>query len=226
MKQNGRTGLKLVVRWFLPFYLFTFLLFYFFTFSPLTAGAQKVRFGFKGGLELTQMEFSSDALRDANRAGFYVGPHIKFNLPVVGLAIDGSVLYSRRNLKVEGEELLQESLLIPAHIRYGVGIGEVVGVFLCVGPQISFNLGDDILYWRDHYDNNKQYILQNTLLSLNFGAGVTIGSNLEAAIFYNQPLGKTADFTWDQLSDEVRSFSWKRAKSRTNAWHVSLSYYF
>ena len=192
--------------------------------SPV--GAQKVRFGFKGGLELTQMEFSSDALRDANRAGFYIGPQVKFSLPVVGLGIDVSALYSRRSLKVEGETMLQESLLIPGHIRYGAGIGNVVTVFLCTGPQLSFNLGDDILYWRDRYDNNKQYLLQNTMLSLDFGAGVTIGSNLEAAVYYNQPLGKTADFTWDQLGSEVTSFSWKRAKSRTNAWHVSLSYYF
>ena len=105
-----------------------------------------VRFGFKGGLELTQMEFSSDALRDANRAGFYIGPQVKFKLPVVGLGIDVSALYSRRSLKVEGEELRQESLLLPAHVRYGAAIGELVGVFLCAGPQLSFNLGDDILY--------------------------------------------------------------------------------
>jgi len=188
--------------------------------------AQMVRFGMKGGLELTQMEFSSDALRDANRAGFYVGPQVKFKLPVIGLGIDVSALYSRRSLKVEGEELIQESLLLPAHVRYGAGIGDLVSVFLCAGPQLSFNLGDDILYWKDRYDNNKQYILQNTMLSLNFGAGATIGNHLEAAVFYNLPLGKTADFTWDQLGAEVKDQFWNRAKTRTNAWHVSLSYYF
>jgi hypothetical protein len=190
------------------------------------AGAQMVRFGFKGGLELTQMEFSSDALRDANRAGFYIGPQVKFKLPVVGLGIDVSALYSRRSLKVEGEELRQESLLLPAHVRYGAAIGELVGVFLCAGPQLSFNLGDDILYWQDRYENNKQYILQNTMLSLDVGVGATIGSNLEAVVFYNLPLGKTADFTWDRLGTEVKDQFWNRSKTRTNAWHVSLSYYF
>lgn len=191
--------------------------------SPV--GAQ-VRFGVKGGLELTQMEFSSVALRESNRAGFYVGPQLKFQLPVVGVGIDISALYSRRELKVEGETLTQQSVVVPAHVRYGAGIGNLVGIFLCAGPQISYNVGDDIFYWRDDERNNNQYNLQNTMLSMNFGGGVTVGPNLEAALYYNVPLGKTADFTWDRLGSELKNQEWSRAKSRTNAWHISLTYYF
>ena len=191
--------------------------------SPV--GAQ-VRIGLKGGLELTQMEFSSAALRESNRAGFYVGPQAKFQLPVVGLGIDVAALYSRREVKVESESLTQQSLLIPAHVRYGVNIGEVLGIFLCAGPQFSFNVGDDIFYWRDKDNNNNQYSLQNTLLSMNFGGGINVGPNLEATIYYNVPLGKTADFTWDRLGTELKNESWRRAKSRINAWHVALTYFF
>lgn len=186
----------------------------------------KVRFGLKGGLELTQMEFSSSALKESNRAGFYFGPEMKFQLPVVGLGIDVSLLYNRRDLKVEDEKLMQQSLLAPAHLRYGVNIGDVIGIFLCAGPQFSFNVGDDVFYWRDSEDNNKQYSLQNTQLSLNFGGGLTLGTNLEASVFYNVPLGKTADFTWETLSSELKNQDWSRAKSRLNAWHISLTYYF
>lgn len=186
----------------------------------------KVRVGVKGGVELTQMEFSTAALRESNRAGFYVGPQLKFQLPVIGLGIDVSALYNRRELKVEGETLTQQSLLVPAHVRYGAGIGNLVGIFLCAGPQICYNVGDDIFYWRDSEKNNNQYNLQNTLLSMNFGGGVTIGPNLEAALYYNVPLGKTADFTWDRLGSELKNQEWSRAKSRTNAWHISLTYYF
>lgn len=186
----------------------------------------QVRIGVKGGLELTQMEFSSAALRESNRAGFYVGPQVKFQLPVVGLGIDVAALYNRRNVKVEHENLTQQSLLIPAHIRYGANIGNVLGIFLCAGPQLSFNIGDDIFYWRDEESNNNQYSLQNTLLSMNFGGGVDIGPNLEATIYYNVPLGKTADFTWDRLGTELKNETWRRAKSRINAWHIALTYFF
>lgn len=186
----------------------------------------QVHIGVKGGLELTQMEFSSAALRESNRAGFYVGPQVKFQLPVVGLGIDVAALYNRRNVKVEHENLTQQSLLIPAHIRYGANIGNVLGIFLCAGPQLSFNIGDDIFYWRDEESNNNQYSLQNTLLSMNFGGGVDIGPNLEATIYYNVPLGKTADFTWDRLGTELKNETWRRAKSRINAWHIALTYFF
>lgn len=186
----------------------------------------QVSIGVKGGLELTQMEFSSAALRESNRAGFYVGPQVKFQLPVVGLGIDVAALYNRRNVKVEHENLTQQSLLIPAHIRYGANIGNVLGIFLCAGPQLSFNIGDDIFYWRDEESNNNQYSLQNTLLSMNFGGGVDIGPNLEATIYYNVPLGKTADFTWDRLGTELKNETWRRAKSRINAWHIALTYFF
>lgn len=186
----------------------------------------QVRIGVKGGLELTQMEFSSAALRESNRAGFYVGPQVKFQLTVVGLGIDVAALYNRRNVKVEHENLTQQSLLIPAHIRYGANIGNVLGIFLCAGPQLSFNIGDDIFYWRDEESNNNQYSLQNTLLSMNFGGGVDIGPNLEATIYYNVPLGKTADFTWDRLGTELKNETWRRAKSRINAWHIALTYFF
>lgn len=192
----------------------------------VTESQANVRFGLKGGLELTQMEFSSSALKESNRAGFYFGPEMKFQLPVVGLGIDVSLLYNRRDLKVDDEKLMQQSILAPAHLRYGVSIGDVIGVFLCAGPQFSFNVGDDVFHWRDSEDNNKQYSLQNTQLSLNFGGGLTLGTNLEASVFYNVPLGKTADFTWETLSSELKNQDWSRAKSRLNAWHISLTYYF
>ena len=188
--------------------------------------AQLVRVGLKGGFELTQMDFSTDALRNSNRAGFYVGPQLKFKLPVVGLGIEGSLLYSQRDMHVDGETLKQKSILFPVHARYGASIGEVVGIFFTAGPQFSFNVGDDIFYWKDEDDSNNQFSLQTTMLSINFGIGASLGPNLEAAVFYNVPLGKTADFTWDNLGDELKSQEWSRAKSRTNAWHIALSYFF
>ncbi len=194
--------------------------------TVLPVQAQMVKFAVKGGFEMTQMDFTSASLKNSNRTGFYVGPQVKFKLPVIGLGVDVSALYNYRDLKVEEESFTQQSLLIPAHVRYGVGIGDALGVFLCAGPQFSFNLGDDILYWRDNEKNNNQFNLQNTMLSVNFGLGVNVGPHLEAALFYNVPLGKTADFTWDKLGDELQDQTWKRAKSRTNAWHISLSYYF
>lgn len=185
-----------------------------------------VVFGFRGGFELTEMNFNTNALRESNRAGFYVGPTLRIDLPLTGMDLDVALLYSKRDLKVAGETMGQKSLLLPVNARYGVGVGDVVGIFASIGPQFSFNIGDDIFYWKDKDNNNNQYSLQNTMISFNLGMGVTIGGHLEAGVYYNIPAGKTADFTWDRLGSELRNTTWERAKSKTNAWHVAVSYYF
>ena len=148
-----------------------------------------VKFGIKGGMELMEMDFNSDALRESNRAGFYIGPILKFQLPVVGLTVDASVMYNQRDLKVEGESVKQQSLLLPANVHYGVGVGDVVTIFASAGPQICFNLGDDIFQWKDKQNNNNKYSLQNTLISFNVGLGVTLAKFLEAGVYYNIPTG-------------------------------------
>ncbi len=186
----------------------------------------QVRFGLKGGFELTEMNFNASDLREANRAGFYLGPVMKFTLPVVGLNIDASLLYSQRDLKVDGEKILQKSLLLGGDLRYSVGLGDALSIFVNAGPQLSLNIGDDVFYWKDDGQNNHQYALQNTMISFNLGLGVSFLEHFEAGIYYNIPAGKTADFTWDKIGDNLKETSWNRAKSKTNAWHVAVAYFF
>jgi len=186
----------------------------------------QVRFGLKGGFELTEMNFNASDLREANRAGFYLGPVMKFTLPVVGLNIDASLLYSQRDLKVDGEKILQKSLLLGGDLRYNIGVGNALGLFVNAGPQLSLNIGDDVFYWKDDGQNNHQYALQNTMISFNLGLGVSFLEHFEAGIYYNIPAGKTADFTWDKIGDNLKETSWNRAKSKTNAWHVAVAYFF
>lgn len=192
---------------------------------PLQAG-KLADFGVKGGFELTEMNFNSNDLQESNRAGFYVGPVVKFKLPVVGLGIDASLLYSKRDLKVDGNYIDQQSLLLPANLRYGVGLGSVMSIFASAGPQLSFNIGDDIFHWKDDELDNHQYSLQNTMISFNFGLGLNFGGHLEAGIYYNVPMGKTADFTWEEVGTDLVRTDWSREKTRTNAWHVAVAYYF
>ena len=192
---------------------------------PLKAGTP-VDFGLKGGFELTEMNFSASDLREANRAGFYLGPVMKFTLPVVGLNIDASLLYSQRDLKVDGEKILQKSLLLGGDLRYNIGVGNALGLFVNIGPQLSLNIGDDVFYWKDDGQNNHQYALQNTMISFNLGLGVSFLEHFEAGIYYNIPAGKTADFTWDKIGEDLKDTSWNRAKSKTNAWHVAVAYFF
>ena len=193
--------------------------------SLITSEA-KVRFGVTGGFQLTDMSFNHDALDKHNRMGWFVGPTVKFTLPVVGMGVDVAALYDQRDLKADEALIKQKSIVIQGSARYGVGIGELLGVFLKVGPQFSFNIGDDFVHWLTTEEEYKQFSLQETMLSVNMGVGVTFAGHFEADLRYNVPISKTSDFTWNELGDQLWDQTWHHAKSRTNAWSVSITYFF
>ena len=195
-------------------------------FLTMSSFAQDIQIGAKGGFDLTSMEFSSGDLDKSNRAGFFIGPSMRIDTPVMGLSVDVSALYDQRNIKVGTRTLTQESLVVPANARFGVSIGDLLGIFVSAGPQLSYNLGKSSFQWEDIDHYRKHFTFQETTLSINLGAGAKIGSNLEAGIYYNVPLGKTADFTWDTLASELQDLDMHTAKSKTNAWRISVSYYF
>ena len=48
------------------------------------ANAQ-IKFGLKGGLDVTNMSLSNDVFDASNKTGFFVGPMVKVTIPIVGL---------------------------------------------------------------------------------------------------------------------------------------------
>ncbi|MBO4464171.1 MAG: outer membrane beta-barrel protein, partial [Prevotella sp.] len=111
---------------------------------PITSGA-KVRFGVTGGFQLTDMTFSHDDLDKNNRMGWFAGPTVKFTLPIVGLGIDVAALYDQRDLKVDDTVFKQKSVVVQGDARFGVGLGELLGIFFKLGPRFSFNVSDDFV---------------------------------------------------------------------------------
>ncbi|MCR5473546.1 MAG: outer membrane beta-barrel protein [Prevotella sp.] len=193
---------------------------------PLSA--QGVAFGVKGGLEVVSMEFDDNLFDKSNRAGFFVGPTFVISTALPGLAIDISGFYNERTLKVEGESVQQKSILIPAHVRYGAGIMGLGAVFLTAGPQLSFNVGPSQFYWEDVNMNAKQFLLQDTKLAMDFGVGLSIGRHLEAIVYYNVPIGKTGDFTWNKVGKAASeaTAALNNTKTTANSWMLSVAYIF
>lgn len=177
------------------------------------------KFGLKGGLNITDMSLSSDELFEtSNRAGFFIGPTVKFTLPIVGLGIDASALYDQREAKVKGSDskLKQQAINIPINLRYDIGLGSLAAIYLAAGPQFGFNIGDkhqtlieDVADWN----------LNTSNFSVNVGAGVMLLSHLQVGANYNIVCGKTGEVT---VFDGVREV----VRGRSNTWQVSLAYYF
>lgn len=202
-------------------------------FGANNAQAQ-VQFGIKGGLNVTSMSLDKDKLLDTeNQAGFFIGPTVKFTLPIVGLGIDASALYDQREAKAkikgDGDEknitsarLKTQAINIPINLRYGVGLGSVANVFFFAGPQFGFNVGDKN---KSIFQDAAEWKLKSSNFSVNVGLGFTVLSHLQVSANYNIACGKTGDVTFsDAANTAFQDVLGKNGKA--NAWQVGLAYYF
>lgn len=198
-------------------------------FSANNAEAQ-VKFGIKGGLNVTSMSLDSKVLDAENRAGFFIGPTLKFTLPVVGLGIDASALYDQREAKakaeVEGAEVESnfktQSVNIPINVRYGFGLGSTASIFLFVGPQFGFNVGDKN---QSIFKDMGEWRLKSSTFSVNVGVGAMLLNHLQLSANYNIACGKTGDMTVSKALGETGQNLFSK-NGRTNAWQIGLAYYF
>ena len=167
-----------------------------------------------------------DNLQGNNRAGFYIGPTVKFTLPIVGLGVDVSAVYDQRTSEVSAEDDLgntttenvtARAINIPINVRYGVGLGSLADIFVFAGPQFGFNISKDKML------GVTDWTWRSSNFSVNLGVGCTVLSHLEVKANYNIACGKTAEATTiDAVTKTVKSVS----KSKYNSWQIGVAYYF
>lgn len=199
-------------------------------FAASSAQAQ-VKFGLKGGLNVTNMSLNSEVFDADNQTGFFIGPTVKFTLPIVGLGIDASALYDQRDAKVKVEEgdgasveskIKNQSINIPINLRYGVGLGSTASIYLFAGPQFGFNVGDKN---QSLYKDVAQWRLKSSTFSVNVGLGAMLLSHLQISANYNIACGKTGETTMSDVAGETVQQMFKK-RGRANAWQIGLAYYF
>ena len=179
----------------------------------------QVKFGLKGGLNLTSISTDGNSDGVSNKAGFFVGPTVKFTLPVVGLSIDASALYDQRQGKIKATDqtFKSQSIQIPVNVRYGVGLSSIVNVFAFAGPQFGFNIGDKTKV----LDQVGTWSLKSSNISGNVGIGATVFSKLQITANYNFQLSKTGEIEVVENGQSLGS-----GKVNFNSWQLGLGYYF
>ena len=198
-------------------------------FAASSAQAQ-IKFGLKGGLNVTNMSLNSEVFDADNQTGFFIGPTVKFTLPIVGLGIDASALYDQRDAKVKVEDdgssveskIKNQSINIPINLRYGVGLGSTASLFLFAGPQFGFNVGDKN---QSLFEDAAQWRLKSSTFSVNVGLGAMLLSHLQISANYNIACGKTGETTVSDVAGETVQQMFKK-RGRANAWQIGLAYYF
>ena len=188
------------------------------------AAQAQVKFGVKGGLNLTNMKFDNSIVDKSNQTGFFIGPTLNFTLPVVGLGIDASALYDQRSAKIEGsdDKLKQQSIQIPINLRYGFGLGNTASFYIFAGPQFGFNIGDKTT---NLLNNALEWRLKDSNLSANLGVGLMLLNHLQVSANYNVALGTTGE-TNVVNSTLSTAGNILTGKTKANAWQLSVAYFF
>lgn len=194
-----------------------------------TVQAQGLKFGLKGGLNITKMSFSKDVIDSKNKTGFFVGPCLKLSTPA-GFGVDIAALYDERSADVDNpiasaiasdtnapesssvghETIKQKSLQIPLNLRYSIGFSSLAGLYLSAGPQFGFPVSDKVFK-----TEVGEYRLKDANLSINFGAGIYLIGHLEIGFTYNLAAGKSGEFR-----------NWNDVDTHNHAWQISAAYYF
>ena len=176
----------------------------------LPAQAQ-LKFGLKGGLNISKVTFSASDINSDNRTGFFIGPMAEFTIPVIGVGIDAAALYTQSGaeMKYENESYDKnlKTIEIPVNLKYNFGLGSMAGVYVAAGPQFGFNVGSGHLGDYDIKDCNTRF---------NVGAGVKLISHLQIGVNYNFSINKVAKY-----EEEGKKYDMKK-----NTWQVSLAYLF
>ena len=185
----------------------------------VSAQAQGIKFGLKGGLDIVNLSFDKNVFDTSNKLGWFIGPSLKVSLPVPGLGVDIAALYDQKKSEVNNETITQKSIIVPVNARFSFGVGSAASIYLAAGPQFGFNVGDDEFKWTANGVENT-FQLKKSAFSLNFGAGVTLMKHLEIGFAYNLGLGKTADVTVKQAEKDIKD------DTAPKSWQISAAYYF
>lgn len=168
----------------------------------------QLKWGVKGGVNVAKVTFDDKLLKSDNMAGFFIGPMAEFTIPVVGLGIDGSLLFSQKGIKADNDAVKQYGLDIPVNLKYNIGLGSLLGIYLAAGPDFYFDFAGNKTIEGVKTDKKKAEV------GINVGAGVKLLNHLQVGANYNIPLGDTA-----KLEGIDGSY-------KTKTWQVSVAYIF
>ena len=168
----------------------------------------QVSFGVKGGLNLSKMDWKigDTTLNNVkeNSTGFFIGPMIEATVPIVGLGVDGAVMYSQRG----SGDLKQQGIEVPVNLKYSIGVGDMAAIFFAAGPDFYFNLKDVDIAGIDKKDAQ---------VGLNLGAGVKLINHIQIGVNYQFALGNSFD---------IKSLTNANVKNKLNTWQISLAHMF
>lgn len=169
-------------------------------FVAVPAEAQ-IKFGVKGGVNVSKASISKEVLATKNVTGFNIGPMVEFRLPIVGVGMDAAILYSQKGFKAQDgvvdKSMKTDYLEVPVNFKWKIGI-PLAKFYLAAGPYINFRVAGDKI-WEIPGSMGDQLKSKSFGAGLNFGAGVELLSHLQLG--FNYGLGLTDDYKTLNVGD-------------------------
>ncbi|NDV57510.1 porin family protein [Bacteroides sp. 519] len=182
------------------------------SFMMVMPAQAQIKFGVKGGLNLSELDIKNGPTSD-NTTGFYIGPMAEVGIPIVGLGVDGALMYSQRG----EDDWKQQGIEIPVNLKYTFGLGSLLGIYIAAGPDFFFNFKDIKIGGDEGLVKTKK-----TQVGLNLGVGVKLIKHLQVGVNYQIPMGDS--FSWknavDTAGEEIKG------NGKTKTWQVSVAYIF
>uniref|UniRef100_UPI0035A1BF99 outer membrane beta-barrel protein n=1 Tax=Prevotella heparinolytica TaxID=28113 RepID=UPI0035A1BF99 len=147
-----------------------------------------------------------------------------------GLGIDGALMYSQRGNKYDvaagtfsgSIDERQQGIEIPVNLKYTIGLGSLLGIYIAAGPDFFFNFKDiDLKTFGSGVNTDGAVDSKKTQVGLNVGAGVKILKHLQVGVNYQIPMGNTFS-----VGDAANTILGKNAKAKTKTWQMSATYIF
>lgn len=163
---------------------------------PMTA---QVRFGLRGGMTVGELRFDRNIIDSDNRVGYTAGALVDIGIPVVGLGIEASAMFTHRNTRLTdgGRTFKRDYLDVPVYARYRLPISGLQNVFAPLaftGPTFSVLFDDN---GTTNFDNRK------TCLSWDVGLGADLFKHLRLTATYAIGISKAMSYIDREYTGDV-----------------------
>lgn len=193
----------------------------------VSAQTKLLNWGVEAGMNFNSLSFSKVDFESSNRMGFFVGPKLKVNVPLLGFGADVALLYSLNSAKVADYEIEDTGMEVPAatkslsyleiplNLRYSFGL-KVVSVYVATGPQFNYCLSG-VSSMQDLLGEGVDHFSRSTW-GWNVGAGVEFLKHLQVGVTYTIPI---SDVSFKGVAGSLIDGGFKQKTVK-----VRLAYYF
>ena len=225
-----------------------------FALGAATPAQAQVKFGVKGGLNVTNMTFTKDIFDASNKIGFFIGPMVKVSLPL-GFSVDAAALYDQKSADVkyeyteviyvdkttDGSFLLSPSVDVVYQKSSGVAKVKQQSINVPVNLRYAVGLGSmaNMFFFagpqwgfnigHKNYDtsfsNGQEDHNFFSFKNSNFSINVGLGATLLKHLQVSANYNIACGKTADISYGKVLE-SIAKARSRSNCWQIALGYWF